>query len=153
MKTYVLYREQILPVSIEEAWDFFSSPMNLERITPPDVRFKVHTPFPENASIYSGMRIEYEVRPLLNIPMHWETEILDVQKPYRFKDVQRQGPYAYWAHTHTFEDTPQGVLMTDLVEYVMPYSIVGRLAHVLIVKKKLNKIFDFRSQVLKKLFK
>ena len=98
MKKNTLHREQFIPISIKEAWDFFSQAKNLEKITPKDMAFVVLTEL-DDKPIYDGMKIEYKVRPLLGIPMRWTTEITGVAAPYRFTDKQLKGPYALWEHT------------------------------------------------------
>jgi ligand-binding SRPBCC domain-containing protein len=98
------------------------------------------------------MKIEYRVRPLFNIPMGWTTEIKKVSAPFRFTDKQIKGPYALWEHTHTFEQVPGGVKMTDEVDYALPFGWLGIFAHALIVKNKLKDIFNFREQTLTKFF-
>ncbi|MFS8083504.1 MAG: SRPBCC family protein [Ginsengibacter sp.] len=148
---YNFHAEQFLNVSLEEAWQFFSSAKNLEVITPPELGFKIIS-LPEAGEIYEGMLIDYTVRPVLGIPLHWKTEIAKVQKPYVFMDKQLKGPYKVWEHTHTFEEKDNGVLMRDHVRYVLPLGFLGRIAHYLLVKKKLNEIFEFREKVLNKKF-
>lgn len=151
MKIYTLKKEQHLPISIEEAWHFFSLPINLSKITPPDVRFETLTDLRDNR-IYNGLRIHYRLRPLLGIPVKWETEIREVNAPYKFMDKQMKGPYAFWEHTHLFEKTTHGVKMTDIVRYALPMGILGQIMHALVVKRKLEEIFVFRNKTLTDLF-
>ncbi len=148
---YNFHAEQFLNVSLEEAWQFFSSAKNLEVITPPDLGFKIIS-LPESNEIYEGMFINYTVKPILGIALHWKTEIAKVQKPYVFMDKQLKGPYKVWEHTHTFEEKVNGVLMKDHVRYILPFGFLGRIAHYFLVKKKLNDIFEFRKNVLNKKF-
>lgn len=148
---YQLYRRQILPISLEEAWAFFSSPFNLKKITPPDMGFEVKLISPEQ-KMYAGMIIAYKVRPLLGIPMNWVTEITHVREPYFFVDEQRFGPYSLWHHQHHFREVAEGVEMEDLVSYKVPLGILGRLANVLFVRKRLEYIFDYRYKVLEEIF-
>lgn len=152
MKTFQLTREQFLPISLTEAWDFFSNPSNLEKITPNDMSFKVLTQL-DNQSIYPGMLIDYVVSPVLNIPMKWTTKIGDVQAPKKFVDTQLKGPYALWEHTHNFKEVPNGVQMTDVVNYALPMGFLGTFAHAIFVKKRLSDIFDYRYKILEKTFK
>jgi ligand-binding SRPBCC domain-containing protein len=151
MKTYYFKTEQVLPVSIEKAWEFFSSARNLALITPPDLGFKIVT-IPREKEIYEGMIIEYKVKPLLGIPVRWKTEICRVDKPRTFTDQQLAGPYKTWIHTHTFVKKGNDILMTDEVRYALPYGWIGSLGHSLVVRKKIKKIFDYRRQVLHKIF-
>jgi len=151
MKIHQLHREQILPISLEEAWAFFSTPKNLAMITPKELNFKIITQL-DGSPIYDGMLIEYRVHPMLGIPVKWVTKIIDVDEPYRFVDTQIKGPYTLWHHTHTFKEVPGGIHMTDLVKYTLPLHFLGDIAHVLFVKNKLNYIFDYRKEVLEKHF-
>lgn len=105
------------------------------------------------ASIYKGQLIEYRVSPLLGIKLKWITQIGDVEPPYKFVDTQLKGPYALWEHTHTFKEADGGVLMYDDLRYAIPFGILGTIAHVLIVKSKLEAIFNYRTETLKQFFK
>jgi len=151
MKTNTLHREQFLPITIQEAWDFFSQAKNLEKITPKDMGFTVLTEL-DDKPIYNGMKIDYTVRPLFRIPMHWTTEIISVTAPFRFTDKQIKGPYSLWEHTHTFQIVPGGIHMTDDVVYSLPLGWLGAIAHKLIVKNKLDQIFKFRATALNNYF-
>ena len=151
MKIYYLNEEQFLPVSNSKAWDFFSSAENLPVITPPELGFKILTDIKEK-EIYEGMVIEYKVSPLLKIPLHWKTEISKVEKPHSFTDRQLKGPYKLWEHTHIFIEQKDGILMKDSVKYSLPFGILGQIAHSLIVRKKLSRIFNYRKKVLNQIF-
>ena len=151
MKIYTLHREQYLPIPVEKAWNFFSSAKNLEKITPPDMGFVILGELKEGP-VYSGMLINYTVSPLFHIPLKWTTEIMGVNAPHVFTDRQLKGPYALWEHTHTFQAVPGGVKMTDEVKYALPLGVLGTIAHSIVVKKKLEDIFNFRQVALKKLF-
>ncbi|MEM7548771.1 MAG: SRPBCC family protein [Bacteroidota bacterium] len=151
MKVYKLKRTQKLNISIKEAWEFFSSPLNLKEITPEFMQFNVLTDL-EGVRMYEGMIIEYTVRPKLNIPIHWVTEIKSVSEPYFFIDEQRFGPYRFWHHEHHFQEVDDGVIMDDIVHYAIPYGFLGRIAGSLFVEKDVNDIFDYRFDVLEKKF-
>ncbi len=151
MQTYLLEREQFLPVSRATAWQFFSSPRNLATITPPDLGFQILPPF-NDEPMFTGQLISYKVRPLLGIPVKWTTEIGDVSEPAYFTDKQLKGPYTKWEHLHTFEEADGGVLMRDRVEYALPFGMLGKLGHSLFIRKRLEQIFDFRVQVLTDIF-
>lgn len=151
MTVHNIKREQYLPVTIDEAWAFFSSAANLSKITPPEMKFTILTKLTD-APIWSGMNIEYIIKPLFNIPMHWITEIKSVDAPCCFKDIQIKGPYALWEHTHTFKEVPGGVKMNDDVQYALPMGILGTVAHSLVVRKKLENIFNFRKEKLEQIF-
>ena len=150
MKVYTLEATQNLNLNLEQAWDFFSSPKNLQLITPPSLNLVV-TNNTGAGKMYDGMIITYKVKPLLNIPMTWLTEIKHVNEPFYFIDEQRFGPYAFWHHKHFFTEIPGGVEMKDLVHYGLPYGVFGRMVHP-IVKAKLKEIFDYRVIALDKMF-
>jgi ligand-binding SRPBCC domain-containing protein len=153
MKDIFYFRaEQLLPVNLQTAWAFFSSPNNLAQITPPEMGFTTLTKFEEGQEIYTGMLIDYKVKPLFGIPLFWRTEIRDVQKPYLFSDVQLKGPYRIWEHTHTFIEKENGVLMQDVVKYQLPLGPLGVLAHALLVRKKLETLFAFRKAAIERIF-
>lgn len=150
MRIYRFYEEQILPVTINNAWNFFSRPENLAKITPPDMKFRI-TNRP-GKDIYTGMIIRYRVRPLLDICLNWTTEIVYVDKPHYFIDEQRFGPYKFWHHRHSFTETGEGVLMKDEVYYALPLGIIGQIMHSVMIKRKLEEIFTYRREVLRKIF-
>ena len=131
---------QLIPVRLEEAWDFFSSPSNLQVITPPNMDFRIISKY-QGTKMYPGQVIEYTVKPLLNIPMYWMTEITHVQPQEFFVDEQRFGPYSMWHHQHHFKEVAGGVEMTDIVHYKIPGWWIGDVMNTLYVKKQLNKIF------------
>lgn len=143
--------EQFLPIDIQQAWSFFSSAENLAIITPPEMAFKIITA-PDNREIYEGMLIDYKVKPLFGIPLHWQTEIFKVNKPTMFADRQLKGPYKLWEHTHTFIEKDNGVWMKDEVKYQLPFGVIGKIVHQVLVRKKIENIFIYRAQVLKKIF-
>lgn len=148
---YQLYREQQLKCDLATAWSFFSDPENLSKITPKDMGFVVLTKN-TNEAIYEGMEIDYTVSPLLGIPMKWKTHILKVDLQKSFTDFQAKGPYKLWNHYHEFIPNEKGVLMKDTVDYELPFGFLGTIAHFLLVKNKLNEIFNYRFQFLEKKF-
>lgn len=152
MKIYNLKKTQFLPISLTEAWDFFSSPSNLSKITPDHMGFKI-VYISGGSSMYPGQIIRYVVYGLPGIPMNWTTEITHVQEPNYFVDEQRFGPYALWHHQHHFKEVDGGVEMTDEVNYAIPFGLLGRLANRLFVEREVNRIFDHRYQVLESFFK
>lgn len=151
MKSFLYKAEQFLPIDMNRAWRFFSSAENLSVITPPEMKFKILKPI-DKKEIYEGMLIDYTVRPLFGIPVYWQTEICKIDKPFLFTDRQLKGPYKIWEHTHTFIKKENGLLMRDEVKYQLPFGIIGRLMHSLIVRKKIEKIFTYRKDILKQLF-
>ena len=145
-----LERKQLIKVDIEEAWDFFSSPLNLVKITPKEMNFIITCDLPEKA--YAGQIITYKVSPILGIPINWMTEITSVQPPYRFVDNQLKGPYKLWHHQHYFEAVPEGTMMTDIVHYSISPWLLGGISDKLFVRKQLEDIFDYRFQQIETLF-
>ncbi|MCY1720717.1 SRPBCC family protein [Prolixibacteraceae bacterium Z1-6] len=151
MAFFQFEREQILHANLEEVWDFISSPKNLKKITPDYMGFDIRTPdLPDK--MYEGMIIAYRVRPVLGIPTTWVTEITHVADKHYFVDEQRVGPYALWHHQHRIAETENGVLMHDIVSYRPPLGFLGSIANALIIRNKLNEIFDYRKKVLEELF-
>jgi ligand-binding SRPBCC domain-containing protein len=151
MRIYYYKTEQFLPVDIMTAWNFFSSAKNLALITPPELDFKILTELSDK-DIYEGMLIEYTVKPLFGIKLHWQTEIWKIKKPEMFTDKQLKGPYRIWEHTHVFIQKENGVLMKDEVKYQLPFGVIGQMTHSIMVRKKIERIFDFRKKILNKKF-
>ena len=143
--------QQFLPISIGEAWDFFSSPKNLALITPPELDFKILSKT-EKAGIFEGQQIDYTVKPLFGIPLKWKTEIGKTSLHSFFKDKQLKGPYKVWEHTHIFSVQDNGVLMKDEIIYKLPLGFVGKWMNKLFVRKKIEDIFEYRRKTLNKLF-
>jgi ligand-binding SRPBCC domain-containing protein len=147
---YQLKRTQFIPTDLQTCWDFFSSPKNLQTITPAYMGFDVLTYVPEE--MYEGLMIAYKIKPIFRIPMNWVTEIKYVHDLSFFVDEQRYGPYKMWHHEHHFKAVEGGVEMTDIVSYELPLGFIGRFFHPFIVKKKLEDIFDYRFQKVAELF-
>ena len=150
MKIYTLHTKQNLPISIETAWEFLSSPKNLKIITPDYMGFK--TLSGDEKEMFAGQIIQYIVTPVLRIPMKWVTEITHVVDKKYFVDEQRFGPYALWHHKHFLKEIPGGVEMEDIVDYKVPMGILGQVVHPFLVKPKLKEIFDYRRAKLIELF-
>lgn len=150
-KMYQLKYSQKLPLSIDESWDFFSSPDNLKILTPEHMGFEI-TNRHESRKMYAGQIIAYTIRPLWNIPLEWVTEITHVQKPEYFIDEQRFGPYKFWHHEHRFFPIPQGVELIDIIHYKLPFGFLGKMIHSFKVKNDLDKIFSYRKAKLEKMY-
>jgi ligand-binding SRPBCC domain-containing protein len=143
---HVLERSQRLALPAARAFAFYADALNLEAITPPWLAFRVATPGP--IEMRSGTLIDYRLR-LHGVPVRWRTRIAVWEPPERFVDVQVRGPYALWEHTHTFEpDGPDAVVIRDRVHYALPFGALGRLAHALIVRRDLERIFDHRRRAV-----
>lgn len=150
MKIYKIETVQIVNASLDECWAFFSSPQNLQKITPNDMGFQI-TDF-DNKSVYPGQVIQYKVSPLLGIKLSWMTVITAVKDQAYFIDEQRFGPYTLWHHKHFFEATQTGTKMTDVVHYALPLGFLGRIMNILVVKNKLKQIFDYRCVKVDEIF-
>ena len=147
---YRLRRKQSLPIKIDKVWIFFSNPKNLKKITPEYMDFKIIEV--DDKKMYPGQIISYIVKPILSVPIKWMTEITHVKKNIFFVDEQKSGPYKIWHHKHYFKEIEGGTEMIDIVHYKIPFGLLGRIAHRLFVRKKLNQIFDYRSKELIKIF-
>ncbi|TDH23998.1 hypothetical protein EXU57_16035 [Segetibacter sp. 3557_3] len=144
-KVYSIKFVQQIPVTLERAWDYFSSPDNLAEITPPSFGFVVRSKH-HGKKMYPGQIIEYTVKPLFGIPLYWMTEITHVEPLKYFVDEQRFGPYSLWHHQHHFKEIEGGVEMTDIVHYKIPYWFMGDIANTLTVNKKLKEVFNYRKK-------
>jgi ligand-binding SRPBCC domain-containing protein len=151
MAVYSIKTVQRMPVSLTQAWDFFSSPANLQTITPPYMGFTIISQH-HGDKMYPGQIIEYKVTPVLGIPLYWMTEITHVQEERFFVDEQRFGPYSLWHHQHHFKAIEGGVEMTDIVHYKLPLWWLGNLANALFVKKQLAGIFEYRKKKVEEMF-
>ncbi|MBI3520331.1 MAG: SRPBCC family protein [Bacteroidetes bacterium] len=152
MNFYSIKSTQHLPVSLKEAWDFFSSPNNLQHITPPDMSFVITSDRKDGEVMYPGQIITYTLKPLFGIKVKWMTEITHVKDGDYFIDEQRFGPYKLWHHRHSFKETANGVEMYDEVNYVLPFGFIGAIAHWLFIRKRIEGIFTFRKKVVEELF-
>jgi ligand-binding SRPBCC domain-containing protein len=148
---YTLETEQILPISVGEAWEFFSSPKNLQKITPSHMGFEITSGDPDQ--MYPGQIITYSIGLFPGIKSNWVTEITHVTKERFFVDEQKFGPYKMWHHEHHFEPHPEGIRMTDKVSYKLPFGILGRMMHGIMIKPQLRKVFGFRFDILNQFFK
>lgn len=151
MAFYQLSKTQKLAAGIKEIWSFIASPGNLKEITPENMGFVI-TSNNGSEKMYPGMIITYKVSPLAGIKLNWMTEITNIKEYEYFVDEQRIGPYSIWHHQHRFEPYDCGVLMTDIVTYQPPFGFIGAIANSLIIKTRLQQIFDYRSSALEQRF-
>lgn len=150
MKLYRLHHKQYLPISKNEAWEFLSNPRNLATITPDHMGFNIISGADKN--MYPGQIIQYIVKPFPFYSTKWVTEITHVQEGHYFVDEQRFGPYDLWHHKHFLKEKGEGVEMEDIIDYKVPFGILGRLANRLFIKKQLHQIFEYRKNKLETLF-
>jgi len=149
MKLYSLNRSQTIRRPINEVFRFFENPENLKKITPKKLGFLLLTPTP--IEMKQGTLIDYTIK-VHGIGMRWTTLITEFNPPYKFVDVQLKGPYSYWHHTHGFKTIENGTVMSDKVVYALPLRFIGRIVHALLVKRQLQKIFDYRAKIIKRHF-
>lgn len=142
---HVLSREIVIPRPRAEVFAFFAAAENLERITPPELRFHIVTPTPIRMA--AGTVIDYRLR-LFGVPFRWRTLITRWEPGVAFTDEQVRGPYAQWIHTHAFREAPGGgTLVTDEVRWRLPFFPLGEAAYPL-VRHRLDRIFDYRAERL-----
>jgi len=146
----LIKQEQFLPITLDEAWHFFATPKNLNEVTPTDMVFEIISELPD--TMYEGLLINYRLKPMLNIPIHWCTEITHIKEKVYFVDEQRKGPYNIWHHEHHFISVANGVIMTDLLQYDIGKSFLGWIAGKLFVHKKVKAIFEYRQKALETQF-
>ena len=151
MGFYQFKRTQKINASIDEIWKFISDPSNLKLITPDYMGFDI-TSEDIPSKMYEGMIISYKVSPLLGIKTTWVTEITHLKENSYFVDEQRVGPYKIWHHQHMIQPMEKGTLMTDIVSYQPPLGFLGSIANELIIKGKLNEIFEYRTKALDEIF-
>lgn len=149
MKIHTLVRKQLVSTSRDEVFSFFAQPENLARLTPTALGFRILTPGP--LEMKEGALIDYVIH-LMGIPMRWRSLITTYDPPHRFIDEQLLGPYSFWHHTHTFTETADGTVLGDRVVYSLPLGSLGTLAHALVVRRQLRRIFAYRSQVIVETF-
>jgi len=150
MKIYTLKSKQQLPISIDVAWEFLSDPRNLKVITPQHMGFFIESG--ADRAMFPGQIIQYLITPMFGIKTRWVTEITHVIDKQYFVDEQRFGPYSFWHHKHFIKEIPGGVEMEDIIDYKIPFGLLGQLMHPIIVQPKLNQIFEYRRNKLIELF-
>lgn len=146
--THVIERAQLVPRPLDEVFAFFTDATNLERITPRFLRFSITSPTP--IEMRRGARIDYRLS-LHGVPVRWRTLIARWEPGRCFVDLQLSGPFAYWEHTHTFEETAGGTTIGDRVRYRMPFGPAGAIARRLLVARDLERVFDHRVREVTRL--
>ncbi len=145
-----LVREQFIAAPLDAVWKFFSTPENLNELTPPSLRFRRLGP--PATTMYAGQLIDYRIAPLPGLWLRWRTEIRHVREGAYFVDEQRVGPYRFWYHEHRFGVVPGGVQMTDRVTYEIGWGPLGWLAERLWVRRQVEGIFNYRARRVAELF-
>lgn len=150
MRIHQLYRCQLLNLSIEEGWDFFSSPFHLNDITPDFFHVDVLSRVPEK--MYSGLMIHYRMKAVLGWPMAWLSEVSHCDEPKRFVYEQRIGPFKFWSHEVCLNKIEGGILLEDIIFYVMPFGFLGEILNRFLISLRLERIFDTRNEHLRQLW-
>lgn len=151
MKMYLKEWQQVVPAEMNAVWEFFSRPENLNKITPKDMDFEIVTKL-EGLEMYPGMLVRYIVSPLPLMKSDWVTEITAMATHKYFIDEQRFGPFTFWHHQHHFKATDDGVLLTDILHYAVPFGPVGRMVNAIMINKRIDDIFTYRQAVIEDLF-
>jgi len=149
MRTFLLERKQLIPRKPEDVFPFFEDPSNLDRLTPPGLRLRIQSSVTDK--IKPGTEINYSLR-WLGIPLRWRTVITRYRPPTEFVDTQVKGPYLLWHHTHTFRSVEGGTEMADVVRYQLPLGFLGSFVHTLVVRRQLERIFDYRAAAVSSIF-
>jgi ligand-binding SRPBCC domain-containing protein len=148
--TYQLVREQVIPCSVDEVFQFFADAGNLEMLTPPWLNFEILTP--GRIEMHAGTIIQYALK-VHHLPVHWTTAISEWNPPHEFVDVQLRGPYILWHHRHKFQCLGNETRMIDEIHYRLPLGCIGRATHWLFVERDLRQIFDYRARIVEQQFR
>ena len=149
MTPLIFRAEQFVPRPLAEVFSFFSKAENLEKLTPPWMHFQILSVDP--TPVQKGTLIRYALRWRI-FPIRWTTEITDWEPPHRFVDLQLKGPYKLWHHEHRFIAEGNGTRITDEVQYLLPFGVLGTIAHAIKVKNDVNTIFAYRTEAVNRLF-
>lgn len=149
---HIFKTKQLIRSDIQSVWNFITSPLNLNLITPGSMEFEVINYDDNWEKMYAGQIIEYYVKPIARIRTYWVTEITYIKEFEYFVDEQRIGPYRFWHHKHFLKKVEGGVEMTDIVHYKAPLGFLGNLANTLFIRKKLKSIFDYRYRKFDEIF-
>jgi ligand-binding SRPBCC domain-containing protein len=150
MKIYTLHQKQRLPISLDDAWEFLCNPANLSKLTPTEMKMKIISG--ADRPIYAGQVLQYSVTPLPGFKTKWVSEITQYEDKKYFVDLQLYGPYAFWHHKHFVHEIEGGVEMEDIIDYKVPFGMLGQLLHPILVKPKLNSIFNYRKEKMESIF-
>jgi len=149
MRCYRLSIDQKIKLPVDKVFDFFSQPENLEKITPAEIGFQIITPTP--IEMKKNLIIDYKIK-ICGFPVSWKTCITNYKPPILFSDIQIEGPYSIWEHTHIFKKYESGTQISDIVYYKPPFGLVGIIANHFFISRMLKKIFNYRYENIGKIF-
>jgi ligand-binding SRPBCC domain-containing protein len=150
MKYYEFKVKQFIKLPIEEVFNYFSNPSNLQKITPKYLNFKIKNQPP--LKMNKGQFFQYQLR-VRGIPINWTSLISSYHPPHSFIDEQIKGPYSSWHHTHTFKEENGGTSIFDEVKYSLPLGFIGGIINSIWVKRDLDSIFKYRRKMIEKTLK
>ena len=150
MKIYTLHKHQKLPITLHQAWEFLCNPANLSKLTPKEMNMKIISG--ADKPMYAGQVLQYSVTPLPGFKTKWVSEITHYEHKKYFVDDQLYGPYAFWHHKHFVHEIDGGVEIEDIIDYKVPFGVLGQILHPLLVKPKLEAIFNHRKEQMEKIF-
>jgi ligand-binding SRPBCC domain-containing protein len=150
MRLHRLEVTHVLPVPLDQAWQFFSDPSRLPEITPPWLNLKPTSKLP--SAMHPGLIVMYNVAPFPPVRVLWVTEITHVVDGTLFVDEQRAGPYRFWHHQHHFREVSGGTEMRDIIHYALPFGLAGDFLGRKTVQRKVEGIFEFRREALQRIF-
>lgn len=148
-RPYLFSAEQLVSRPLDEVFNFFSRAENLQELTPAWLHFRILSVEPR--PVQRGTLIQYSLRWRI-FPIRWTTEIVEWEPPHRFVDLQLKGPYKLWRHEHRFMAEGNSTRIFDNVQYRLPFGLLGRLAHMLKVKRDVEGIFAYRKQAVDQYF-
>ncbi|MDX1683852.1 MAG: SRPBCC family protein [Saprospiraceae bacterium] len=151
MKIYRKTWKQNIHADFDEVWSFFSRPENLNVITPENMKFEILSDM-NGVKMYPGILIDYKVSPFPLVSMNWQTEITEIEHRKKFVDEQRKGPYKLWRHQHIFTDKGDHIEMEDILEYALPFGVLGQLVNSLLVSRRIDQIFEYRYKKINEIF-
>jgi ligand-binding SRPBCC domain-containing protein len=141
-----MHNKNILPISLDEAWEFFSTPKSLAVLTPAAYQFKIIGAL-EN-KMYVNQKITYQLK-MYGLPMNWVSEIVEYEEGKIFTDKMSKGPYKTWYHEHKFTKIDVGVLVEDIINYEVGFGFLGGFIDKVFVSKQLKSLFDYRNEILR----
>lgn len=138
-------KESIVPAPPKAVFAWHEEQGAVEKLTPPWEKVSM---IERAESLQVGSRVIFEVRTG-PIKQRWVAEHIEYEPPRLFTDLQREGPFAFWCHRHRFEPTTdEQTKMIDEIEYQLPFGLFGLLFGGAFTRVKLQRMFDYRHQVV-----